>query len=232
MKLLDFSKSETLIIIPAYNEEDNIAELVRRSKKYGQVCVVNDASTDRTEKILASLEDIQVINHAHNTHIPGAVLDGMQFALGQGFRYAVTMDAGFSHVPEEIPGFFTLPDYDLLIGVRREKYRTPLHRKALSLTGNWLYNLCLDFPRSLVKRKYFRDITSGFRRYSAAAMEALLEHPMVSRSFDFLFESAMVIYRRRLLIGEVPISYRFGNSSLNSKVVGDCLRMCIRSFFP
>ena len=74
-------KSDYLVIIPAHNEEKTIEELVNRAKKYADVCVVNDCSKDATSQILGRIENIKVINHEVNTHIPGAVLDGMRFAL-------------------------------------------------------------------------------------------------------------------------------------------------------
>ena len=77
----------------------------------------------------------------------------------------------------------------------------------------------------------YKDITSGFRRYSRKAMSLLLSKQMKSKSFDLLFESAMHIYRNNLIISEVPITYRFSNSSLSPKVVKDSVYACARSIF-
>ena len=221
-------KSDYLVIIPAYNEEDTIEALVLRAKKHGDVCVVNDCSRDATRKILECIDDIMVINHEVNTHIPGAVLDGMRFAVESDYVYAITIDAGFSHNPDEIPLFIEHDAADLVIGVRTEKRNTPLLRRVLSQVGNFLYNISLDFPRSLFKKTYYKDITSGFRRYSNRAMKELISREMRSRSFDFLFESTMHIYNHPLTISNVPITYDFSNSSLNSNVVKDCLMMCLK----
>ncbi|MDP8217118.1 MAG: glycosyltransferase family 2 protein [Candidatus Theseobacter exili] len=221
--------SDYLVIIPAYNEEDTIAELVTRASKYCDVCVVNDCSKDSTLKILERFEDIKIINHEVNTHIPGAILDGMRFAVESDYKYAITMDAGLSHNPDEIPRFIDHDFADLVLGERTNKTNTPLFRRLLSLVGNFIYNACLDFPRSLFKRKYYKDISSGFRRYSCEAMKVLISKPMRSRSFDFLFESMMIIYRNKLTIANAYITYDFSNSSLNSRVVKDCLAMCMKT---
>lgn len=223
--------SDYLVIIPAYNEEDTIAELVIRAKKYCDVCVVNDCSKDSTLKILERFEGIKIINHKANTHIPGAILDGMRFAVENGYDYAITLDAGLSHNPDEIPRFIEYKAADLVLGERTNKTNTPLFRRILSLVGNFIYNACLDFPRSLFKRQYYKDISSGFRRYSSEAMKALLAKPMRSRSFDFLFESMMIIYNNKLTIANAFITYDFSNSSLNGSVVKDCLSMCFKSVF-
>ena len=224
-------RNKTLLIIPAYNEEDTIKGLVEQGKKYLDVCVIDDHSRDNTPRILREINDIHIITHKVNTHIPGAVLDGMQYAVLQNYEYAITMDAGLSHNPDEIPRFLEAPACDLIIGVRTQKLKTPLYRKILSFIGNFIYNISLDFPRSLFKKRYYRDITSGFRRYSQQAMKSIIRHSKKSRSFDFLVESAAVVYRKHLDIEEVPITYHFTNSSLRPKVIKDCLSMCLKLIF-
>ncbi len=220
--------SDYLIIIPAYNEEKTIEELVVRAKKFADVCVINDNSKDATPEILQAIEDIHVIHHKKNTHIPGGLLDGMRYAVVEGYSYAIAMDAGLSHNPDEIPRFIEHPPSDLAIGTRIIKTNTPTYRKALSFVGNFIYNCSLEFPASVFKRQYFRDISSGYRRYSNRAMQLILSKKIESKSFDVLFETVMYIYRNRLSISEVPITYDFSNSSLNPTVVKDCLRICFR----
>jgi dolichol-phosphate mannosyltransferase len=223
--------SDFLVVIPAYNEEQTIEEVVRSAKKYADICVVDDCSTDSTPEILSREEDIYVITHERNTHIPGAVLDGMRYAVAKRYSYSITIDAGLSHDPDEIPLFINHEYADLVIGSRKRRINTPLYRKVLSFTGNFLYNISLDFPGSVFKETYYKDITSGFRRYSGKAMQLLVSEEMESKSFDFLLESAMHIYKNSLTISEVPITYRFSNSSLSSRVIKDCLRACGRSIF-
>lgn len=224
-------QSDFLIIIPAYNEEATIEEVVTRAQDYADVCVVNDGSQDSTPQILKKIDDIHVINHDKNTQIPAAITDGMRYARENGYKYSITIDAGLSHNPDEIPLFMEHDDSDLLIGVRKQKINTPFHRKALSLTGNFIYNISLDFPRSLFKKRYYKDISSGFRRYSDKAMSLLLSKKLESKSFDFLIESTMHIYQNKLTISEVPITYTFSTSSLNPNVVKDCITMCLKSMY-
>jgi dolichol-phosphate mannosyltransferase len=218
-------KNSCLIIIPAYNEEALIQETVDRAKQYADVCVIDDCSKDATPDILSRIDNIKVITHTKNTHIPGGLLDGMRYAVENNYEYAIAMDAGLSHNPDELPLFIQHPHCDLLIGVRTTKIDTPLYRRALSRVGNAVYNVSLDFPFSAIKSTYYKDIPSGFRRYSKDAMTLLLSKQWSSKSFDVLLETVMFIYRGNLTISEVPISYRFTNSSLNKNVVKDCLRM-------
>ncbi len=219
-----------IIIIPAYNEEKTIKEVVTGVKKYGDVCVIDDCSEDFTPEILQNIKGIHVIFHRKNTHIPGCLLDGMRYAVKKNYVYAVSMDAGLSHSPDEIPLFLKHPEADLVIGCRREKINTPLFRRALSKAGNFIYNFCLDIPKNMAGR-YYADLTSGFRRYSYKAMKLLLAKNMKSRSFDFMVESAHYISAEKLTISEVPITYQYSNSSLSVKVLKDCVTMCLKILF-
>lgn len=220
-------KCNYLVIIPAYNEEETIEEVILRAKKYADVCVINDNSQDATPEILARINGIHVIHHEENTHLPGGILDGMKYAHEKGYEYAITMDAGLSHDPDEIPLFMNHEQTDLVIGVRTQKVNTPFFRRILSKGGNLVYNFSIDFPKSLIKKRYYKDITSGFRRYSDRSVKLLLAKEIKSKSFDILFETTMYIYKNKLTISEVPITYNFSTSSLNKKVVRDCLRMSI-----
>lgn len=219
---------KALVVIPAYNEEDNIAELVRRCQVHSElvdVCVVNDASKDRTREIAEAIPGVHVINHATNTHIPGGVLDGMRHAVANGYRWAIAMDAGLSHDPDDIPKFMAAREHDVVMGRRVSKGNTPLKRHLLSTLGNFLYNYALDPTLIVWKRTSYADLTSGYRLYSKRCMELLLSRTMEARSFDFIIEAMMFAHRNGLSISEVPIHYEFTGSSLNNKVIKDALRM-------
>jgi dolichol-phosphate mannosyltransferase len=222
-----FRTSPCITVIPAYNEEETILRVVEAAKRYTDVCVIDDCSSDFTPEILNRVPGIQVIRHERNTHLPGCLRDGMRYAVEHGYRYAIFMDAGLSHNPDEIPLFVEQAPSDLLIGCRTMKLHTPLGRDLLSRVGNFIYNVCLDFPRSLFG-PYYRDLTSGFRRYSSRAMKLLLAEGMRSRSFDVMLESASLVRKNKLTISEVPITYRFTNSSLNGRAIVDALYMCVR----
>jgi dolichol-phosphate mannosyltransferase len=220
-------KKKTLVVIPAYNEENSIAELIRRTQPYGDICVVNDASKDNTEKIVRTFAKVKCITHSKNTHIPQAVLDGMRYAVENRYDYIITMDAGLSHKPEELPLFIDAPDCDLVLGYRVTRENTPLYRKTLSRLGTMLINCALRPLGSKLPPARFRDVTSGYRRYSFKAAELLLSRELKAKSFDFLTEALMIIYRGHLSIQEVPVSYAFSNSSLRMKVVRQSLRMLL-----
>ena len=215
-------------MIPAYNEAENIAEVVARATAHAPVLVVNDGSTDRTGEIAEALPDCSVIHHQKNTHIPGAILDGFRFALAEGYDYAITMDAGLSHDPSMIASLIAQPEADLVLSYRPSPKNVPLYRKALSRAAAHLVNLAIRQPRWKFWKRGYRDVTSGYRRYSRRAMEAVVAAPMVCKSFDFHLEALAVVSYAGLTIREVPITYVFSNSSLTRRVVGQALRTWVR----
>ena len=224
--MLMLKREDFLVVIPAYNEEKTIGEVIRRTLPFADVCVVNDASLDNTESIVRSFGRVSCITHEKNTHIPQATLDGMKYALNRGAAYVVTMDAGLTHKPEELPRFLEFPECDLVIGVRTETENVPFYRRLISHTATLLMNLAIRPPGSQLPGSRLRDATSGFRRFSRRAVELLLTRKMRSRAFDFHTESLALIARNGLSIGEVPISYEFSKSSFNAKV----LRMSIQMY--
>ena len=221
----------TLVLIPAYNEEKTIKEVVKRSLRFYDVCVVNDGSKDDTRKIVESIPGAVCITHVKNTHIPQTVLDGMRYGLKHGYKYVITMDAGLSHRPEELPNFIKAPDADLIVGFRARKNDVPWFRSVLSYGAKILINFSLRPIGSGLPRAKFKDVTSGFRRYSRRAMKLLLSRKMKAKTFDFHTEALMLIYRNGQSIKEIPITYRFTGSSLNTKVVMTGIKMFLDFFF-
>jgi dolichol-phosphate mannosyltransferase len=224
------SSKEALVVIAAYNEEQSIGRLIELTRPWADVCVVNDASRDRTEDIVRSYPGVVCLSHKKNTHIPRAVLDGMAYAVSRPYRYVITMDAGLSHDPNELSRFLDAPPADVVLGVRNVRHDVPLYRRFFSFSAGLLFNLAFASWRWRLLPAHFRDVTSGFRRYSRRAVELLLNRTFQARSFDFHVEALMLAYRNRLSILEVPITYQFTNTSLRTKVVLDELRMLALMF--
>ena len=214
-----------------YNEEQTIGELIERSKKYTDICVVNDGSKDKTADIVNSYPEVVQIIHQKNTHIPQTIRDGMQYAYDNNYDYVITMDAGLSHSPEELTHFLDHPDCDLLIGYRKKKINVPWYRNLLSKIGSLSINMAIRPIFSKLPLRQYKDITSGYRRYSKKAIEILLNRKMLSRTFDFHSEAFMLIYRNGLIIKEIPITYVYTNSSLSYKVIIDSIRILFNMFF-
>lgn len=216
-----------VVVIPAYNEADTIAELVQRTSRYADICVVDDASTDGTGDIAEATGKAHVIRHASNTHIAGGLLDGMRYAIEAGYDHCVTMDAGLSHDPDALPQFIA-HHADLVIGYREERANVPLYRRGLSWGASMLMNMALEARFVPWGGAGLRDVTSGYRMYSRRACELLVGAEMRSRTFDFHLEALAYVFRAGMRIEETPIRYEFSNSSLRIGIVGDALRTCGR----
>ena len=215
-------------VIPAYNEEDSIEEVVTRTGRFADVCVVDDASRDATPEILARLPGVHTIRHETNTHIAGGILDGFQYARDAGYDFCITLDAGLSHDPDAIPLFQERSGADLVLGYRAERIDVPLYRQALSWCGTTAMNLALEGRRVPWGGAGLRDVTSGYRMYSRRAFECVLDAGVRARTFDFHLEALAHAYRAGLRIEEVPISYAFTRSSLQPAIVADAVRTCLR----
>jgi dolichol-phosphate mannosyltransferase len=220
-----------LAVIPAYNEEATIEQVVRLSQRHADVCVVDDASKDRTGEIASRIPGVHYIRHAKNTHIPGAILDGMRLAIQGGYDFCITLDAGMSHDPGSIPKFQNHSDAALVIGYRQAKVNVPHYRRLLSWAGNVLLNFALNVGKKPQDWAKLRDVTSGYRMYSREACNFLLQRKMQSRSFDFHLEALAYIHRGGMKVAEVPIVYVYSNSSLRWRVIGDALKTYLRILF-
>lgn len=218
------SSNKTIIVIPAYNEESSIEEVVRKAIQYADVSVTDDASKDTTPIILERLKEefperLFVIRHEKNTHIPGGIQDGMKLAIEKGYDWVITMDAGHSHDPEMIPKFISAEYSDLLIGSRKELVNVPLYRKLISFLAAKVMNYCLSDGIFHFSGPGIRDCTSGFRRYSKKAFSVIANYPLESIAFDFHMEALSIVSLNNWIIKEYPITYVFSNSSFNSKVL-------------
>jgi len=216
------------VVIPAYNEADTIEELVDRASVHADVCVVDDASTDGTPDIVEATGKAHCIRHSANTHIARTILDGMAYAIDEGYDFCITMDAGLSHDPDVLPEFIKHHEADLVLGYRDERVNVPLNRRALSGAANLAMNLALVRGLLPWRGAGLRDVTSGYRMYSRQALELLLNAQMQSTTFDFHIESLAYVFRAGMRIEETPLRYEFTNSSLRLGIVGDAIRTCGR----
>lgn len=224
-----------LTLIPAHNEESTIESLVEKALLYSPVCVVDDGSTDQTGKILSKVKSrhpdkLHIIHHVKNTHISQALRDGMRYAKEKRVDYVVTMDAGNSHDPNALNEFFNYPKCDLLIGSRKKTEGVPFYRKIISRTAACAINYCLSDSLLNIQGPKIRDCTSGFRRYSAKALDVLLTSEVKSVAHEFNMEALYLIYTSGLKVEEIEITYQFSNSSFNRKVLERGMDLALNLF--
>lgn len=226
---------DRLVVIPAHNEAETIREVVARSLQHADVSVTDDGSRDATPQILADLlaecragryaHRLNVITHAHATHIPRGLQDGLRWGVNEGYKWIATMDAGLSHDPDALPEFFNAdPAYDVVIGMRAGVENVPFYRRMISWGAARVVNYALTPSYFRFRGPGLRDCTSGFRRYSGRAARLLAEAELKSRAFDFHMEALALCYRAGMRATELPIHYVFSNSSFNSRVLKQAMR--------
>ena len=223
------TKKEYLTVIPAYNEEETIRQVAEGALKYTDVCIVDDASKDRTPAILDELKKkyggrLHVITHEKNTHIPGGIQDGMKYAVSAGYEWVITMDAGMSHDPDELPLFMAYVPCDLLVGARKNVENVPFYRKMISFMAARVMNYSMSSSLTDLAGPGIGDCTSGFRRYSRRAFTMLAQTRLTSVAFDFHMEALYLVHKMNGLIREINIRYVFSNSSFNRNVLKQAIR--------
>lgn len=227
--------SRNLVIIPAHNEEATIHEVVTKSLSYADVSVTDDGSRDKTAVILKTIlaeckqgkhaNKLNVITHYAATHIPQALQDGLRFAMNSEYDFVVTMDAGLSYEPDDLPAFLNYnPCVDVVIGSRKKKQNVPLSRQVISAMANRVVNYSLAVSYFDLLGPGIKDCTSGYRRYSKRACELIAQTSLKSKAFDFHMETLSLCYRAGMKVGEIPVNYAFSNSSFNRTVLKQAVK--------
>ncbi|AXX15094.1 MULTISPECIES: glycosyltransferase family 2 protein [Leptospira] len=223
---------KNLVVIPAYNEEKTIREVVERALTYSDVLVVDDASKDKTPEILKVLireypKRLFTIRHEKNTHIPGGIQDGMKFAVEKKYDSVVTMDAGLSHDPNKLPEFIKV-EADLVIGSRITTVGVPFYRKLISFIAAKVMNYCISPGLFDVFGYRLRDCTSGYRKYSKKAFTWIAQTELESIAFDFHMEALSIVAKNQGTIREIGIHYVFSNSSFNRRVLKQAIQFALK----
>jgi dolichol-phosphate mannosyltransferase len=213
-----------LVIIPTYNEAENIRliiERVRRAVPSVDVLIADDNSPDGTGAIA---DELAADDHVHVLHRPGkaglgaAYVAGFGWAREKAYDVVVEMDADGSHAPEELPSLLdTLRDTDAVLGTRYvpggSVHNWPLHRLALSRGGNIYIRMALGMP--------FKDATGGYRAYKMAVLDAIDVETIASQGYSFQVELAWRAYKHGFRIAEVPITFterERGNSKMSGNI--------------
>lgn len=201
------------IIVPAYNEESSLAEVVQSIHRYypmADVVVVNDASTDNTKEVASSL-NVPVLDLPINLGIGGAMQTGFIYAVRKGYDMAMQVDGDGQHDPRFIPEIIDLLEKnqaDIVIGSRFLK-RVGYTSSFMRLFGIRLFAYLIG----LVTDKRIYDSTSGFRAYNRSALEFAARH----YPSDFPEpESIVTFLRNGFRIREVSVAMRPRTTGISS----------------
>jgi dolichol-phosphate mannosyltransferase len=226
---------EKLVIIPTYNERENIEVLLQRllALPYAlHVLVVDDASPDGTGAFVAQWKESQprlhVLRRPGKMGLGSAYRDGFRYALEHGAEYIFEMDADLSHDPDAIGEFLAnAEDADVVLGSRYLHGVTvvnwPLQRLILSYSANLYTRIVTGLP--------VKDATGGFKCFRRRALEAIRLDKVRSDGYSFQIEMTYKCWKKGFRIREIPIVFvdrRAGVSKMNRKIVWEAAFMVWR----
>jgi len=226
----------TLVIIPTYNERENVGSIVgrvRASVPEAEVLVVDDGSPDGTGELADALAatdaNVHVLHRAGKDGLGAAYRAGMRWALDAGYEAIVEMDADGSHQPEQLPRLLdalradgALDGADVVLGSRWVDgggvVNWPARRRIISKGGSAYSRIALGLP--------VRDVTGGYRAFTADALRRLQFDRTESQGYCFQIDMTRRAHKVGLRIVEVPITFverEHGASKMGGGIVVEAM---------
>jgi dolichol-phosphate mannosyltransferase len=223
---------KTLIIIPTYNELENLPRLLPEvlSKDEGiHLLVVDDNSPDGTaafvENEMQNNNRIHLIKRPAKQGLGTAYIAGFKFAIQNGYDFVFEMDADFSHDPKEIPRFLDeIKSSDVVLGSRYingvNVINWPLRRLLLSSFANLYTRFITGMP--------VHDATGGFKCFRREVLEAINLEKVTSNGYAFQIEITFKAWKKGFKVKEIPIIFVDrvkGKSKMSKKIVREAVTM-------
>jgi len=227
---------KALVIIPTYNECENIPDIVpdvlARDERL-HVLVVDDNSPDGTGQLADDLARthtgrVFVLHREAKEGLGQAYLAGFRWALERDFDLVFEMDADFSHNPEHLPDFLTaITDADLVLGSRYisgvNVVNWPMSRLLLSYNANLYSRIVTGLP--------LKDATGGFKCFRRKVLEAIDLDAVRSNGYSFQIEMSFRAFKKGFRLKEIPIVFvdrQSGASKMSKKIVREAIWMVWR----
>ena len=231
-----------LVIIPTYNEMENIERIIRQVLIVDSsidILIIDDNSPDGTanhiKKLQKELKNLQLIERPGKMGLGTAYVAGFKYALQNNYAYVFEMDADFSHDPAEIPNFISaIKHADLVIGSRYIKgvnvVNWPLSRLLLSYFANRYTSFVTGLP--------LRDSTSGFKCFRKDVLASLNLDNIHSGGYSFQIEMNFKAWKKGFRLKEIPIIFidrAVGKSKMSKQIIREAVFMVwklkLRSIF-
>jgi dolichol-phosphate mannosyltransferase len=225
-----------LVIVPTYNERDNIpiiVPLVLEQDPRLEVLVIDDGSPDGTGELADALAEadqrVHVLHRAGKQGLGTAYRMGFAWAIEHGYDYVFEMDADFSHDPRHLPVFLKeIRDADLVLGCRYFAHRVtvvnwPMTRLLLSYFANIYARWVTGLP--------LWDSTGGFKCYRRAVLEAIPLDRVRSNGYSFQIEMSFRAWKKGFRLKEIPITFtdrNLGQSKMSRTIVYEAIWMVWR----
>lgn len=223
---------KSLVIIPTYNEMDNIPKLIPEILSQDEsieILIVDDNSPDGTseyvENVASENPKVHIIKREKKMGLGTAYIVGFKYALLNNYDYIFEMDADFSHDPKEIRNFLSaIKEYDLVLGSRYvhgvRVLNWPMRRLLLSFFASVYTRLITGMP--------VRDATGGFKCFRKKVLENINLDKVKSNGYSFQIEMTFKAYAKGFKIKEIPIVFVDrvkGKSKMSKKIVLEAVTM-------
>lgn len=225
-----------LVIVPTYNERDNIRRIIDTVLSQGSqidILVVDDGSPDGTGAIVDDMAErssrVNVLHRPRKMGLGTAYLAGFKWALERDFEFIFEMDADFSHDPNHLPLFLdAAEDSDLVLGSRYRQGKVtvvnwPISRLILSYVANIYARMVTGLP--------LFDGTGGFKCFRRKVLEAIPLSNVRSNGYAFQIEMSFRAWRAGFRIVEIPIVFvdrTEGQSKMSRRIVWEAIWMVWR----
>jgi len=225
--------NDTLVIIPTYNEIENIEAIIRAifaQKKGFDVLIVDDNSPDGTAKVVKTLQkefsqSLHLLQRSQKTGLGTAYIAGFKWALNKAYQYIVEMDADFSHNPDDLVKLYeacSSNGADIAIGSRYVNgvnvVNWPMSRILLSYFAS-------KYVR-FITRMHIHDTTAGFVCYKRKVLEQINLDGIKFVGYAFQIEMKFKAYLKQFNIIEIPVIFMErakGHSKMSSKIISEAI---------
>ena len=231
--------SDSIVIIPTYNEKENIAKIIRAVFTLGQpfdILVIDDGSPDGTAAIVKRLisdeypDSLHIMERAGKQGLGTAYIAGFKWALERDYDYVFEMDADFSHDPTDLPRLYAAchdEGYDLAIGSRYVSgvnvVNWPIGRVLMSYFASRYVRIVTGFS--------VHDTTAGFVCYRRRVLETIELDKIRFKGYAFQIEMKYTAYKIGFKIKEVPVVFvnrREGTSKMSGGIFSEALFGVVR----
>jgi len=224
--------SRILVVIPTYNESENIPRLIPQVLEQAggtEVLVADDGSPDGTGGIVRKMGEkdprVHLLERSAKMGLGTAYVDGFRYALAGNYDFVFEMDADFSHNPNEIPAFLRKAgEVDLVVGSRYTNgvrvLNWPMQRLLLSWTANVWTRFWTGIP--------LNDATGGFKCYRIEVLRGINLDSIRSNGYAFQIEMSYMAWRKGFRLGEIPIVFLdrlAGKSKMSKHIVYEAFFM-------
>ena len=230
--------SDSIVIIPTYNEKENIENIIRAVfglEKYFHILIVEDNSPDGTANIVKILqkefpERLFMIERKGKLGLGTAYISGFKWAIAHQYDYIFEMDADFSHNPNDLPRLYKAchdNGTDVAIGSRYisgvNVVNWPMGRVLMSYFASKYVQVITGLP--------IHDTTAGFKCYRRTVLETIPLDKIRFKGYAFQIEMKFTAYKCGFKITEVPVVFvnrELGTSKMNSSIFGEAVFGVIR----